>query len=224
MEQRVYRGSIAPSALAQHLLDTWDRGDTAAQALEADEGIIVQIGQRSGGLFSDEPRAAVTVAIEPIEEGLRVTLGEQQWYSDGGRIVVGGLIGFFPFFFTWPLGGGRSETVDPSLTAQIWESIEDYVARWGAARDRARPLARGAATGETTRLPGSAVTGETTRLPRIHCPSCGTVNLPAAERCRECGTFLGVRDCPQCGISNPATANFCMRCGSSLREQRAAGS
>lgn len=211
MEQRIYRGSIDPNGLAQHLLDTWDQSDTVAQALEGDEGMIVQVGQRTSGFFSDEPHNALTLALEPVSEGLRVTLGEQQWYRDGGgQLMVGGLIGFFPFFFTWPLGGGSDEPVNPQLTSQVWESVERYTQQYGAAM------------GATTRLPqpSGAATGATTRLPGIHCPSCGTENQAAAERCRECGTFLQARDCPQCGVSNPATANFCMRCGSNLSSVR----
>ncbi|NTV64018.1 MAG: zinc ribbon domain-containing protein [Oscillochloris sp.] len=207
MEQRTYPGLRDPQALTEYLLDTWDQGDTAAQVMQSDEGMIVQVGQRSGGLFSDTPRSALTLALEPVRGGLRVSLGEQQWYRDGGgQIMVGGLIGFFPFFFTWPLGGGRDEPVDPQLTRQVWESVERY-----AQQD-------GAATGATTRLPSqlSAVTGATARLSGIHCPACGAENPAGAERCQECGTYLQARDCPQCGVSNPATANFCMRCGSSL--------
>lgn len=209
MEQRIYQGSIDSNTLAQHLLDTWDQGETVAQVLEGDEGIIVQVGQRSSGLFNDEPRNALTLALEPQREGLRVTLGEQQWYRDGGgQIMVGGLIGFFPFFFTWPLGGGRDQPVDSQLTSQVWESVERYVQQ------------RSGITGAATPLPQqpSAATGATTRLSGIHCPSCGTENLPGAERCHECGTYLQARDCAQCGVSNPATANFCMRCGSGLNQ------
>src|SRR5215213_11971736 len=157
MEQRIYQGSIQPNALAQHLLDTWDQGDTMAQALEGDEGIIVQVGQRSGGFFSDEPHTALTLALEPVSDGLRVTLGEQQWYRDGGgQLMVGGLIGFFPFFFTWPLGGGRDEPVDPQLTSQVWESVERYAQQAGAATGATTRLPHqpGAATGATIRLPG----------------------------------------------------------------------
>lgn len=226
MEQRIYQSTIDPNALAQHLLDIWDQGDTVAQPLEGDEGIIVQVGQRSGGFFSDEPRSAVTLALEPVSDGLRVTLGEQQWYRDGGgQIMVGGLIGFFPFFFTWPLDGGRDEPVAPQLSSQVWDSVERYVQQHGAVAGATRrlPDQSVAATGATTRLPQQpeAVTGTTTRLAGIYCPSCGTENVPEAERCRECGTYLQARACPECGVSNPATANFCMRCGSSLNSERA---
>lgn len=225
MEQRLYDGSIDPNLLAQHLLDTWDQGETAAQALQGDEGVIVQVGQRSEGLFNDTPRNALTVALEPMSNRLRVTIGEQQWYRDGGeRIVVGGLIGFIPFFFTWPLSGGRDEPVDPHLTHQVWESVEQYVQQHGAVTGVTRRLAQQtpATTGPTTRLPlqPGAATGATTQLDGIDCPSCGTENGSAAERCRECGTFLQARACPRCGVSNPATANFCMRCGSRIHAER----
>jgi predicted RNA-binding Zn-ribbon protein involved in translation (DUF1610 family) len=229
MEQRIYRGMIEANALAQHLLDTWNQSDTLAQALEGDEGIIVQIGQRSGGFFNDEPQNALTLALEPMNGSLRVTLGEQQWYRDGGgEIMIGGLIGFIPFFFTWPLGGGQGEPVDPELTHQVWASVESYVQQQGAATGETRRLPQQpeAVTGATTRLPqqSEAVTGETTRLASIYCPSCGTDNTSEAERCRECGTYLQARACPQCGVSNPATGNFCMRCGSNLSIVRTVGS
>lgn len=213
LEQRVYSGSIDPNGLAQHLIDTWDAGETAAQALEGDEGIIVQVGQRTGGLFSDAPKSALTLALEPVGDGLRVSAGEQEWYRDGGQLMVGGLIGFFPFFFTWPLGGGRGDPVDPQLAARVWESVEGYARQYGAAPSASRPLAQ---------RPGPA-TGATTRLGGVSCPACGVENPAGAERCRECGTFLQAQACPQCGVSNPATANFCMRCGSSLRGERAVG-
>jgi ribosomal protein L40E len=212
MEQRLYHGSIDPNALAQHVLDTWDQGDTVAQALEGEEGIIVQVGQRTGGFFNDEPANALTLALEPIANGIRVTMGEQQWYrNQGGRIMIGGLVGFLPFFFTWPLGGGRDEPIDSQLWGEVWESIESYTRQYAAS------------TGEIRQFPqrSSAVTGETTRLQRGSCPSCGTENPAGVERCRECGTFLRARDCPQCGVSNPAMANFCMRCGTSLNNERA---
>ncbi|HEU5013252.1 MAG TPA: zinc ribbon domain-containing protein [Roseiflexaceae bacterium] len=222
MEQRIFQGTLDPVQVAQYLLDTWDQEDTLAQALEGDDGLIVQIGQRTGGFFNDEPRNALTLALEPVSDGLRVTMAEQQWYRDGGgQLMVGGLIGFFPFFFTWPLGGGgRDEPIDAHLAAQVWDTIDQYVRTAGAVTGETTRLPRTAATGETTRLPSTAATGETTRLSGERCPTCGTPNAPGTERCQACGTFLQARDCPQCGVSNPATANFCMRCGTNLNAAR----
>src|SRR5690348_10953699 len=92
MEQRVYHGPIAPEDLAEALRDEWDRGETVAQVLEAEGGSIVQIGQRSGGWLSDEPRQALTLGVEALDDGVRVSMGQQQWYKAGGQIMVGGFI------------------------------------------------------------------------------------------------------------------------------------
>jgi hypothetical protein len=101
--------------------------------------LIVQVGQRTGGLFNDEPHNALTLALEPVANGIRVTMGEQQWYRDqGGRIMIGGLIGFLPFFFTWPLGSGRDEPVDSQLWVEVWESIESYTRQYDASPGETR--------------------------------------------------------------------------------------
>lgn len=69
MKQQIYRGDFGQEGLAQYLLDTWNQGNTAAQILEAEEGLIIQIGQRSAGFFRDDPASAATVAVESVAEG-----------------------------------------------------------------------------------------------------------------------------------------------------------
>jgi ribosomal protein L40E len=197
MEQRIYHGSLDPQDLARTLLDEWDREETIAQALAAEDQMIVQIGQREGGWFSDEPRQAITLGIEPIDGGVRVAMGQQQWYKEQSiQIIGGGLIGFFPFFFAWPLGqlfGGDDEEIDQRLPGRIWQSVERYAASAGAA------------------------TGPTHRLAMRTCPTCGVANPQGAERCSACGTQLArVPACPRCGQSNPPGANFCIQCGAQL--------
>ncbi len=197
MEQRVYHGQVSPEDVAQALLDEWDQGDTMAQAFGEEGRVIVQIGQRSAGWFSDEPRQALTLGIEPIADGLRVTMGQQQWYQDGGiQFIGGGLIGLFPFFFAFPLGqlfGGAEDDIDQRLPARVWQSIERFAGNTGAA------------------------TGATRRLTTIPCPSCGVANAQGAERCSACGTSLTApAGCPNCGHTNPPGANFCNRCGAQL--------
>jgi ribosomal protein L40E len=199
MEQRVYQGQIDPHGLAEALLDEWDRDDTIAQAFDADTQVIVQVGQREGGWFSDEPHQAITLSIEPTGDGVRVTMGQQQWYKQNDvQIITGGLVGFFPFFFTFPLGnifGGGEDEIDRSLPGQIWQSVERYTARFGG-----------------------ATTGRTQRLPTVACHACGVANPLHAERCSACGADLSVspNTCPNCSHVNPNGANFCNRCGTQL--------
>ena len=204
MEQRVYEGPIDPEGLAQALLDDWDRDDTIAQAFGEQGRFIVQIGQREGGWFGDEPHQAITLDIQRIDDGVQVTMGQQQWIKDTGvQIFTGGLIGFFPFFFAFPLGqflGGGGD-IDQSLPGRIWQTVDRYAGSFG--------------TGPAT--------GKTERLATVPCPECGVANPQGAQRCSACGAHLDVSPaCPQCGHVNPPGANFCNRCGSSLR-QAAAG-
>lgn len=198
MEQRIYQGTISPEDLAQALVDEWDRENTIAQAFGAGERVIVQIGQREGGWFSDEPRQAITLDIELTAEGVHVTMGQQQWYKDDGvQIFAGGLIGFLPFFFTFPLGQFfGDDSIDQRLPTQIWQSIDRYA---GAS--------------------GGAVTGETRRLATFPCPQCGVANPEGATGCSACGASLtGPTACSNCGHSNPPGAFFCNRCGAQLRQ------
>lgn len=209
MEQRVYRGNIHPNDLAEALLDEWDRDDTIAQAFGEEDRVIVQIGQREGGWFSDEPHQALTLDLTAVEDGLQVTMGQQQWFKDGGtQIIAGGLIGFFPFFFTFPLGelfGGQS--IDQRLPDRIWQTIDRYAAS----------VAPPTTPTPTTTEPVGPVTGRTTRLATVSCPECGVANPLGALRCSACGTSLqAISACPQCGHQNPPGANFCNRCGSKL--------
>ncbi len=193
MEQHVYHGSISAEGLAQALLDEWDQGDTMAQAFGEEDRVIVQIGQREAGWFSDEPRQALTLGIEPIEDGVQVTMGQQQWFKDGGvQFIGGGLIGLFPFFFAFPLGElfGSQGGIDQSLPGRIWASIDRYVGNAGAA------------------------TGKTRRLSTVPCPACGVANAQGAERCSACGSSLvAAPTCENCGHTNPIGAHFCNQCG-----------
>jgi ribosomal protein L40E len=208
MEQRVYEGSLNPDALAQALIDEWDRDDTVAQGFGEADRLIVQIGQREVGWFSDEPHQAITLDIEAVPNGLQVTMGQQQWYKDNGvQIMAGGLIGFLPFFFTFPIGQMFGEGIDQRLPSRIWQSVDTYAARMA-----------GAGVGDGASASAAPVTGKTQRLTTIPCLECGVANPQGATRCSACGANLASpAACPQCGHTNPPGAFFCNRCGTQLR-------
>lgn len=199
MEQRTYHGAIQPERLAEALLNEWNCGDTIAQAFGEGGRIVVQIGQRETGWLSDEPHQAITLALDTLDNGLQVTMGQQQWYKESGGVMVGGLIGFLPFFFTFPLGNlfGGTTPLDERLPNRIWHSIDRYVAELGAA------------------------TGKTQRLPTVACPECGVANPQGAERCSACGATIPDQVlCQRCGHLNPPYANFCNRCGAQVAAVR----
>ena len=197
MEQRTFQGRLAPEGIAQALLEEWDQGETIAQAFGEPDRVIVQIGQREAGWFGDEPRQAITLDVHAVDAGVEVVMGQQQWYRDGGTIMVGGLMGFLPFLFTFPLGrlfGG--DDIDTALPGKIWQTIERYTAQFGAA------------------------TGKTQRLVSITCPACGVANPQGAAQCSACGTALiAPSRCVDCGHDNPLGARFCNRCGGALTDE-----
>ncbi len=117
------------------------------------------------------------------------------------QIFTGGLLGFFPFFFTFPLGnllGGDQSDIDARLPERIWRSVEEFVQPLGAA------------------------TGATQRLSTVTCPSCGVLNPDSAQWCSACGTALNLTTCANCGHINPHGATFCNQCGTPLAAQAAA--
>ncbi|GAC1639223.1 MAG: hypothetical protein NVS4B8_05880 [Herpetosiphon sp.] len=199
MEQKLYPGQVTPEGMAQALLDVWDRDDTIAQALGVGDRVVVQIGQRRGGLFSDEPRQALTVDLERVAEGVHVTMGQQRWIKENNvQIFAGGLIGFLPFFFAFPLGHlfGRDESIDQSFPARIWQSLDQYVTAQGVS---------------------GPATGPTRRLATLPCPECGVGNPLGVEQCSACGAQLVASpQCATCGITNPPGARFCNHCGAVL--------
>ena len=212
MEQRVYNGPLNANDLAQALIDEWDRDDTVAQGFGESDRLIVQIGQREVGWFSDEPHQAITLDIEPVRDGLQVTMGQQQWFKDNGvQIMAGGLIGFLPFFFTFPIGQMFGEGIDQRLPSRIWQSIDRFAASAAGA-----PMGAPVGAGATTSTPPA--TGKTQRLTTIPCLECGVANPQGATRCSACGANLvSPAACPQCGHTNPPGAFFCNRCGTQLR-------
>lgn len=221
MEQRIYQTPIRPEELGAGLIEEWDRDDTIAQGFGEGDRVIVQIGQREAGWFGDEPRQALTLDIERTPEGLQVTMGQQQWFKGGGEVMIGGLIGFFPFFFTLPLGRlFGDDDIDQGLPGQIWLSVEQFIsAHTPAPAAPAQPAAPGA-------QPATApATGKTIRLASVPCPECGVSNPMGSARCSACGANLQAQPtCPQCGYQNPAGANFCNRCGSKLNPAAQLGS
>lgn len=147
MEQRVYGGTVTPEALAEYLVQQYDpKRDLQAQRIGQGESFIVQIGR------GDEPaeiRHAVSVAISRRvdgEPGVSVTLGQQQWITPwmASHTLI---VGLFAFLFTpwilfallWPLSEAISGT---TLPADIWTTVETYMASQAAPLVRTEQLER----------------------------------------------------------------------------------
>ena len=195
MEQRTYRGDIEPEDLAQALLARFDYGDMKAQMVKGDEGhLLVQIATREWGWGA--ARSALTVGIAPVEEGVRVTLGQQQWLDAAASLAITGLSALInPLSLLGRIDDIARDVGKLTLPDQVWDTIEHYVDSVGAKLGLAE------------------------KQLVVTCAYCGVGNPVGAGTCSACGGSLAdvqPMACPTCGFILPQGARFCSRCGTKL--------
>lgn len=199
MEQRTYRGNVAPDGLANYLVATFNQGyDTVAQRAGQGDQVLVQIGQaRHGGWRGI--RHAIGVSLVRTPDGLSASVGQSNWLNLDDPSLGGMLIGavFFPPLLIFPLLRGVRGY---ALYQDIWTAIDGYCAQAGAT-----PAGATAAHGVT-------------------CPRCGVLNHEDARFCSTCGTSLQPPQasaapaqvvCGECHQAVPA-GRYCSNCGASL--------
>lgn len=196
MEQRTYRGEIDPEGLADALLARFNHGDLKAQEVRGQEGhVMVQIATREWGWGA--ARSALTVGIAPVEEGVRVTVGQQQWIDAAASLAITGLSALVnPLSLLGRIDDIARDVGKLTLPDQVWDSVEHYVDSVGA------------------RL------GLAEKQLMVTCPYCGVGNPVGAGTCSACGGSLAEVQpvaCPNCGFVLSKEASFCSRCGTKLK-------
>jgi hypothetical protein len=195
MEQRTYRGDIEPEGLADALVTRFDHGDMKAQKVRGeDQHVMVQIAAREWGWGA--ARSALTVGIAPVEEGVRVTLGQQQWLDVAASLAITGLGALVnPLSLLGRIDDIARDVGKLTLPDQVWKAIEHYVDSVGAKLGLAE------------------------KQLVVTCPYCGVGNPVGAGTCSACGGSLAEVQpvaCPQCGFVLAKGSRFCNRCGTKL--------
>ncbi len=195
MEQRIYHGDITPQDLAQSLLAYFNRGNLRAQVYGAEQEMNVQIstrpGAQSGGL------TAVTVQLKQIEDGVAVTINEQEWLglaASMGQTVISTLVN------PWNLLNRLDDLAQDVENLQINEKIWSVIA----------------AVSQTHR----ASTQISERYQRLECLYCGTANPVGEGSCIACGAPLGNIQpvtCLSCGFVLLRGETTCPNCGRPVR-------
>jgi hypothetical protein len=146
MERRVYHGNLSATALADHLVTTFDpQENLQAQRIGEGETCAVQIGR---GDVPEDLRHAATVAITPLDDGgkpgIAVTLGQQQWLTPKMATYAAtmGLISVLVtpwalFALLWPVSDLMGSM---SLPECIWNEIDNYVITQGGQFDHTEEL------------------------------------------------------------------------------------
>ena len=196
MEQRTYRGDIEPGGLADTLVARFNHGDLMAQKVLGQDGhVLVQIATRDWGWGA--ARSALSVGVAPVEGGVRVTLGQQQWMDAAASLAITGLGALVnPLSLLGRIDDLARDVGKLTLPQKVWEAVEYYVDSVGAKL------------------------GMSEKQIVVTCPYCGVGNPIGVGVCSACGGSLAEAQpiaCPKCGFISPNDARFCSRCGAALR-------
>jgi DNA-directed RNA polymerase subunit RPC12/RpoP len=195
MEQRTYRGDIEPGGLADALVARFNHGDLMAHKIVGQDGhILVQIATRDWGWGA--ARSALSAGVAPVEGGVRVTLGQQQWMDAAASLAITGLGALVnPLSLLGRIDDLARDVGKLTLPQKVWEAVEYYVDSVGAKL------------------------GMSEKQIVVTCPYCGVGNPVGAGVCSACGGSLAEAQpiaCPKCGFISSNDALFCSRCGTRL--------
>lgn len=194
MEEKTFHGSLRPIDVAQALIAEFNTGYLRAQQIVHEDDVIVQIASArapaSGGA------TAITVHLSPIEDGVTVHLGQQEWLGVAASLSRTAFLALInPLALIGRLDAIADDISAFQLSSRIWETIERTAKGYGATFEISE------------------------RLRRVTCAYCLTANPVGEGACIACGAPLGPSQpmsCPRCGFVAPAGSLFCPNCGSPL--------
>ena len=194
MEQRTFHGPVTPEDFARVLIGEFDQGNLRAQIVGQGDNLVVQIASRafraSGG------QTAVSVQLAAVEDGVLVSLGQQQWLGVAASLGQTALAALRnPLTLLGRLDDIAQDIDSLQISERIWRTLESAAESLGASQQISE------------------------RLRRLTCPYCLTANPVGEAHCLACGAPLGLQQpvsCPKCGfVSQPGPA-ACPKCGTPL--------
>ncbi len=166
MDKRVFHGNITPKDVAQALMAEFNQGNLQTQLLGGEGNLTVQIASsqwsRSGG------KTALTVNIQPIEDGVMIQTGQQQWFGVAaslGQTAMAALMN--PFNLLGRLDDIAQDVSNLQLTERVWAVIGKVASTAGAGQQLSE------------------------RLSSVVCEFCETANPVGEFACIACGAPLG---------------------------------
>ncbi len=196
MDQRTYHGEISPDDLASALVAEFNHSNLRAQQIGHGERVMVQVATREGAASGG--KTGLAIAIQKVEDGVSVSLGQQEWLGTAASLAQTGLAALLnPWSLLGRLDDLAQDISSLALSEQVWMAVEKYTRATGAAKQISE------------------------RLRAVACPNCGTANKVGAANCVSCGAPLGEVQpmaCHNCGNVMPAGSKFCSNCGAALAQ------
>jgi RNA polymerase subunit RPABC4/transcription elongation factor Spt4 len=193
-EQRAFHGKVAPEDFARALIGEFDQGPYQVQQVGDADNRIVQIA--SASLPVSGGRTALTVHLTRIEDGVMVSLGQQEWIGVAASLGLTALTALRnPLSLLGRLDDLAQDISSLQIPERVWATIERTAQSLGASFELSE------------------------RLRRLACEYCLTANPVGAPSCIACGAPLGLVQpvaCPKCGYISPAGARQCPNCKAAL--------
>jgi len=190
MDRRIFHGEITTQEIGQALVAHFHRGNLHAQQFSKNDKVIVQIATLSRPVSGGS--TALTIYLEPIEDGVAVQIGEQAWLGIAASIGTT-LLSLWrsPFNLIHRLDDIAQDVENIQISDQAWQVIENYAKMKGATFELSE------------------------RLRRMICEYCETANPVGEPRCLACGAPLGEVQpdtCPNCGYIIESGEKICPNC------------
>ena len=190
----MFHGDITPTDVAQALTAEFNQGNTQTQVLGGSSNLTVQIASsvysRSGG------KTAVSVNLQPIEDGIMVQVGELQWLGVAASLGQTAISAFLnPLNLLGRLDDIAQDVSSLQLNEKIWEIISNVAKTAGASQELSE------------------------RLSSVTCEFCGSANRIGASTCIACGAPLGgaqPKTCSKCGFVLIHDEKYCPNCGQAI--------
>jgi hypothetical protein len=194
MEQRTFHGPISPRDFARALIAEFDQGNLRTKMVGRGENCVVQIASPqipvSGG------RTALTIHLSKVEDGVLVSMGQQQWMGVAASLGTTALLALRnPLTLIGRLDDLAQDISSLQLTVRAWDAIERIADSLGVSYQISE------------------------RLRRLTCEYCNTANPVGQPRCIACGAPLGSSQpiaCQHCGYVVQADTSLCPNCGQAI--------
>lgn len=194
MDIRIFHGNLSPDDVAQDLINNFNRKPYIARKFISGEKSIVQIVTEpfpsSGG------QTALTATISPVEDGISVQIGKQEWLGVAaslGKTAISAIRN--PLSLLGRLDDLAQDIENLQLSEKVWGVIEASAKMAGATFELSE------------------------KLKRTICNYCNTPNPLGESNCIACGAPLGSVQpitCKNCGFVVTTAKNKCPNCGSAI--------
>jgi len=190
MDRKIFHGNFTPNDLASILVIHFNHGNLEVQKIGSEDTIAVQI--RSKNHAQSGGRTAVGVTLQQFDDGVIVSIGEQQWLGIVASLGFSALAAIKnPFSLLHRIDDIAQDFEYLQLTDNIWRVLSSNAKTIGSGYQL------------------------TERLMRIVCEYCHTANPVGAPSCTACGAPLGnmqPRTCNNCGYVLAQSDCKCPNC------------